>query len=63
VQLDARINYRIWLAAKNFDLMTEIDQRFCQMTRVNALTTDMWFAAICEIRDSYWTVDIKRFGH
>ncbi len=63
VHFDAWIKNRVGLTTENLDMMPKVNQGFCQVARVDTLTTNMRLAAICEIRNSYRTVDIKRFSH
>jgi hypothetical protein len=63
VHFDAWIKNWVGLTTENLDMMPKICQGLCQVARVDTLTTNMRLSAVCEIRNSYRTVDIKRFSH
>ena len=51
VEFDALIQDGIGLTAKNFDAVAKVDQGFGEVTGIDALTTDMGFAAVGEVSD------------
>ena len=59
MQLHSWIKNWVWLSAKNFHMMTEIDKCFGEVARVDALATDMRFSPIREVRNpqgAVWVV-------
>ena len=63
MQLYSRIKDRVRLTAKNFDMMTQIDKCFGEMSRVHTLATDVGLAAIGQIRNTQWAVGVERRRH
>jgi hypothetical protein len=60
VQLYSRIKNWVWLSAKNFDMMTEIDKGLGEVSRVHALATHMGLAAIRQIGNTQGAVGVER---
>jgi hypothetical protein len=60
MQLHSRIKNRVWLPAKNFHMMTKIDQCLGQMSRVHTLSTDVRLAAIRQIGNAQGAVGVER---
>lgn len=50
-ELDALIQNGIGLTTKDFDAVAEIDKGFSEVPGINALATDMGFAAVSEVSD------------
>ena len=63
VQGDARVEDRIGLTGVHLDVVTEVDERLGQVSRVDALTTDMGLPAIGQIGDTQRPVGVKRGPH
>ena len=51
MQFDPFVENRVRLPTEDLDRVAEIDQRFGQMARVHALTTDVRFTAVGEVGD------------
>ena len=50
-EFDAVVQDRIRLTTEDFDAMAEVNKRVGEVTGIDALTTDMGFAAIGEVSD------------
>jgi hypothetical protein len=50
-EFDALIQDGIGLTTKDFDAVAKVDEGFSEVTGVDALTTDMGFAAVGEVGD------------
>jgi hypothetical protein len=60
VHLNAVVQDGVRLATKNFNRVTEIDESLGEVSRVDALASDMGFAAIREIRNAQGAVGVVR---
>jgi hypothetical protein len=60
MQLYSRIKDGVRLTAKNFNMMTEIDKSFGEMSRVHTLATDVGLAAIRQIGNTQRAVGVER---
>jgi hypothetical protein len=60
MELHSWVKNWIRLSAKNFDMMTEIDKRFGEVSGVHALATDVRLAAICQIGNTQGAVGVER---
>jgi hypothetical protein len=52
VQCDARIEHRVWLTAVDLDVMSKIDERLGEVSRVDTLTTNVRFSAVREVGEA-----------
>ncbi len=60
MQLHSWIKNWVWLSAKNFHMMTEIDKCFGEVSRVHALTAYVGLAALREIGNTQLAVGVER---
>jgi hypothetical protein len=60
VHLNAVIQDWVRLTAEYLDRVTKIDESLSEVSRVDALASDMGFAAIREIRDAQGAVGVVR---
>jgi hypothetical protein len=60
VQLHSRIKNWVRLPTKNFNMMTEIDKCFGEMSRVHTLSTHVRLAAIRQIGNTQGAVGVER---
>jgi hypothetical protein len=63
VQLDTFIKDRVRLTTENFDMVPEVRQSFGQMARIYTLTSNMWFATVCEVRKAQRAIWVRHRGH
>ena len=60
---DALIEHGVRLAAEHFDLMSEIEECFREMTGVDALAANVGLSSVREVGDPQGTVWIKTLRH
>ena len=63
VQLDAIVEDRIWLAREHFDVVSQIGERFREVTCVDALPAHVGLSSIGEVGDAEGTVRVVRLTH
>ena len=60
---DALIEHGVGLATEYFDLMSEIEECFREMTGVDALAANVGLSSVREVGDPQGTVRIKTLRH